>query len=403
MRIDELRFAVVEDHQFQRWLATNLLRELGAVSVLPAEDGNAALRLLTASDTPIDIVVCDLQMPGMDGMELIRHMGQLRHPASLIVVSSMDDAILSSVETMAQEYGVSLLGVVQKPLSARKLRGLVERHRGGRAADAPAALQFPEERIAAALRLGELEVFYQPKVSMTTRELEGAEALVRWRHPQLGLVKPASFMAGVESCALIDEVTERVAREAALACRGWQEAGLSAGVSVNLSPACLFDTTLADRLTAIAAESGLPPRHMTFEVTETSAARDLARKLENLSRLRMKGFGLSIDDFGTGYSSMERLSRIPFTELKIDQAIVKTAATHPASRAVVEASLALARKLGIPAVAEGVESHVEWELLLAMGCPVAQGYHVAGAMPEAEFRAWAANAAARSARSDRSG
>jgi CheY-like chemotaxis protein len=121
MRIANLRFVVVEDQGFQRWLAANLLRELGADFVLAAEDGNAALALLQSPQAPIDIVVCDLNMPGMDGMELIRHMAQMRHPAALIVVSALDKSILGMVEVMSREYGVRLLGAIEKPLTARKL------------------------------------------------------------------------------------------------------------------------------------------------------------------------------------------------------------------------------------------------------------------------------------------
>ncbi|HUQ29647.1 MAG TPA: EAL domain-containing response regulator [Usitatibacter sp.] len=391
MQVNDLRFVVVEDQGFQRWLAGNLLRELGAEFVLAAEDGNAALELLTAPDPPIDIVVCDLNMPGMDGMELIRHMGQMRHPASLIVVSGLEKSILGMVELMSREYGVNLLGAIEKPLTARKLKVLVERHRADMGATKdPRHAALSASDIGAALRDGQLETFYQPKVEMRTGNLKGAEALARWCHPELGLLQPGVFMAAVEADALIDPFTDFITREAARACRQWRNCGLEVDVSVNLSLASLFDVALADRLTGIVRAEGLDPRHVILEVTESSATRDVARKLENLSRLRMNGFGLSIDDFGTGYSSMERLSRVPFTELKIDQAFVKTAAARSSSRAIVEASLQLARRLGIPAVAEGVETHADWELMLGMGCEIAQGYYVGRPMARADMLEWAA-------------
>jgi EAL domain-containing protein (putative c-di-GMP-specific phosphodiesterase class I) len=390
MRIADLRFVVVEDQGFQRWLAGNLLRELGAEFILPAEDGNAALELLVAPDPPIDVVVCDLNMPGMDGMELIRHMGQMRHPASLIVVSAVDKSILGMVELMSREYGVRLLGAVEKPLTSKKLKPLVERHW----ADIGAVVEHRHAAMTAsdmgtALRAGQFEAFYQPKVQMRTGDMKGAEALARWRHPELGLLQPGVFMPTIEADALIDPFTDFILAEAARACRQWRDSGLEMNVSVNLSVASLFDVALADRLTGIVRNAGLDPRYMILEVTESSATRDMARKLENLSRLRMHGFGLSIDDFGTGYSSMDRLSQVPFTELKIDQAFVKTASARPSSRAIVEASLQLARRLGIPAVAEGVETHAEWELMLGMGCETAQGYHVARPMAATDFVEWA--------------
>ena len=390
MRIEDLRFVVVEDQGFQRWLAANLLREIGAEFVLPAEDGNAALELLTAPDAHVDIVVCDLNMPGMDGMELIRHMGQMRHGASLIVVSGLDKSILGMVETMSREYGVRFLGALEKPLTAKKLKPLIERHGKESAAGAAPPQSISAADLREALHAGQFETFYQPKMHMRSGEIKGVEALARWRHPDLGLLQPGVFMGVMEADALIDEFTDFITRDSARACRGWRDAGLEMSVSVNLCLASLYDVALADRLTGIVREEGLDPRHMILEVTETTATRDIARKLENLSRLRMNGFGLSIDDFGTGYSSMERLSRVPFTELKVDQAFVKTAAARASSRAIVEASVQIARRLGIPAVAEGVETRADWELMLSLGCDIAQGYYVARAMSADDFVEWAA-------------
>jgi len=144
---------------------------------------------------------------------------------------------------------------------------------------------------------------------------------------------------------------------------------------------------LADRLDEHVAACGLGPADIVLEVTETAATSHLGRVLENLSRLRMKGFGLSIDDFGTGYASMQQLSRIPFTELKVDQTFVRSAVAGGSSRAVLESSLEIARKMGIDAVAEGVDSEEQLELLRRLGCPIAQGNHLMEPVPAAEFLA----------------
>jgi EAL domain-containing protein (putative c-di-GMP-specific phosphodiesterase class I) len=188
---------------------------------------------------------------------------------------------------------------------------------------------------------------------------------------------------------MMDELTWLILHSAAESCRSWRAAGLDVNVSVNLSAVTLNDVSFADRAFRLVSEAGLEARHLIFEITESAAARELGKALESLSRLRMKGFGLSIDDYGTGYSSMQRLSRVPFTELKIDQSFVKDAPTLASSRAMVESSLQLARKLGIAAVAEGVETAREWELLQSLGCPVAQGYYIAKPMDAAEFFEWA--------------
>lgn len=391
MEIAQLRFLVVEDQGFQRWLTGNLLLELGAKSVLSADDGVAALEILRGADPPVDVVVSDLDMPGMDGMELIRNMAGLKYPAALIVVSSMESRLVTTVGTMAQTYGVNLLAALQKPLNSKKLFAALASHRIARPQAQPGTDGgvVTAEEIKQGLHQREFTVFFQPKVEVVTRELRGAEALVRWRHPRRGLLYPRAFIETAEENGLIDVLTEAIVKDAAEHCREWRRANIDVNVSVNLSALSLSDVSLADRMTAIVQNAGLEAHHFIFEITESAAARDLGKKLENLSRLRMKGFGLSIDDYGTGYSSLQRLSRVPFTELKIDQSFVKGASAHASGRAMVESSLELAQKLEITAVAEGVENQDDWELLLALGCPLAQGYFIAPPMQAGEFQEWA--------------
>jgi EAL domain-containing protein (putative c-di-GMP-specific phosphodiesterase class I)/CheY-like chemotaxis protein len=386
--IAALRFLVVEDHGFQRWMAGNVLQSLGATAVFSAADGQAALDILATIEPPIDVIISDLDMPGMDGMEFIRHVGERGSAVSLIVMSSLDPSLVASVENMARAYGVHLLGAVEKPANAKKLQAAISRHSLARREQRPAVVVSAEE-IAAAIRANEFEAFYQPKVELKTRRLRGAEAVARWRHRDKGVLKPMSFMESLEASGMVDDLTHMIMEQAARNCRQWREAGLDVSVSVNLSLVSLADVRLAERMVQACEKAGVEPRHVVFEVTETAAASDVGKTLENLSRLRMKGFGLSIDDYGTGYSSMSRLSRIAFTELKIDQSFVKNAAQSASSRAVLESSLEMALKLGIDAVAEGVETQVEWDLLRSLDCPMAQGYYIARPMDGPQFIAWA--------------
>ena len=389
MDINDLRFLVVEDHGFQRWMAANLLESLGAKYVFSASDGREALLILEGREPPIDIIVTDLDMPGMDGMEFIRHVAEGKYPAALIVASAMEPALVASVEAMARAYGAQLLGAIPKPLTAKKLKEAITGHVVASDVNGPVEPRsFSVEQLAAGLERGEFEPFFQAKIVSNTQATSGAEAVARWRSPERGIIRPQDFIEAMEESSLIDALTRMVVKEAARNCRRWRDAGLDITVSVNLSLRSLHDVSLADRLVKIVSEQGLEPKHLIFEVTESVATSDLARALENLSRLRMRGFGLSIDDYGTGYSSMERLTRVPFTELKIDQTFVKNAATQPSSRAVVESSLEMALKLGIEAVAEGVETRSEWELVRALGCPLAQGYFFARPMDATEFMTW---------------
>jgi EAL domain-containing protein (putative c-di-GMP-specific phosphodiesterase class I) len=256
----------------------------------------------------------------------------------------------------------------------------------------PAApvVSFTPEEIADGVRRGQFEAVFQPKVEVATRAVRGAEANARWRHPEKGLVAPSAFIRPLESSGLIDELTAAIVTLAARNCSIWRNAGIDVPVSVNLSLASLEEMSLADRMVNLVVGQGLEVRHMIFEVTESAAATDVGKVLENLTRLRMKGFGLSIDDYGTGYSSMERLSRGPFTELKIDQGFVRDAVSQPSRRAMLESSLEVARKLRIPAVAEGVENQAQWDLLRSLDCAMAQGYFIARPMEAGEFLQWAA-------------
>jgi EAL domain-containing protein (putative c-di-GMP-specific phosphodiesterase class I)/CheY-like chemotaxis protein len=391
MDIRELRFLVVEDQGFQRWIVGNLLEGLGAQYVFSASDGREALELLASREPAIDIIVTDLDMPGMDGMEFIRHVSEAGYAASLILASSMERSLISSVEAMARAYGLNLLGAISKPVNAAKLEEAIRHHpdAGSTAAAKPPAPEFSVAEIAAGLANGEFLPFFQPKVDVKTQVTRGAEAVARWRHPTLGIIRPESFIGIVEQNGLMEDLTRMMLKEAAGNCARWRRAGLDATVSVNLSLTSLHDITLTDRVMALVDAEGLEPKHVIFEVTESAAVSDLGRTLENLSRLRMKGFGLSIDDYGTGYSSMERLARIPFTELKIDQSFVKNASTDKASRAMLESGLEMAQKLGIVAVAEGVESRADWDLVRSLRCPIVQGYFIARPMDAGEFLSWA--------------
>ena len=396
MSFASLRFLVAEDHDFQRRVIVGMLERLGAQTIHEAADGRAALDVIQDPQRPVDIVISDLEMPGMDGMEFIRHLGQAGAGVSLILASALERKLLASVATMAEAYGMRLLGVAEKPLSPERLRTLIESHAAAAPRQTRAAQPAPSFTLAqidAGLRNDEFEPFFQPKLEVATRRVKGAEALARWRHPQLGIVAPFAFIPLLEQNSRIDELTWLMLRRSAAQCLRWHAAGLELNVSVNLSLASLADVHLADRVTEIVRAEGLAPRHMVLEVTESAAGTDLAKALENLARLRVKGFGLSIDDYGTGYSSMQQLSRIAFTELKIDRAFVANAAHDPTARVILASSLDMARQLGIVAVAEGVETEADWALLRELGCELAQGYLIARPMDGMAFEEWVRNAA----------
>ena len=391
MKIADLHFLVAEDHDFQRQMLARMLIRLGAQHIIEAADGRAAFEMMQVLTQPVDIIICDLDMPGMGGMEFIRLVGEAGIPVSVILASSHERALIASVGTMTKAYGINLLGAIEKPVTPQKLETLIRLHRPlVTAAPQAARVVFSEAEISAALAAGQFEAFFQPKVDLATASVTGAEALAYWRHPRHGLVSPYAFVPALEASGRIDELTWIMLRQAAAACRGWCADGLDITVSVNLSLGSLASVGLADRITELVRAQRLEPRQMVLEVTETIAMTHLARALENLARLRIKGFGLSIDDYGTGYSSMQHLLHIPFTELKIDQSFVASAVEKDSCRVFLESSLDIARKLGLKAVAEGVETRAVWDLLVRLNCDVAQGYFIARPMAAAQIPDWAA-------------
>ncbi len=386
-----LCFLVVEDHEFQRGMMVEMLEDLGAQSVHEAVDGFSAMEVLRELDQPFDIIVTDIDMPGMDGMAFIRRLGESKVRASLLITSGLDSSLLRTMETMIGAYGMRLLGTIEKPPTPERFAELIAMHwqvKSNPEQSKQGASSFSLDQVMEGLQAEQFEPYYQPKIELKTRRVTGVEALARWRHPSGGIVLPYAFISLLEDADQISELTWIMLAKSARDCRSWRDAGLDLNVSVNLSVKLLDDPAIADAITWQVTQQGLEPRHMILEITESAAMSSVGHALENLIRLRMKGFGLSLDDYGTGYSSMQQLTRIPFTELKIDQSFVMHAAHQESSRMILESSLEMARKLRITSVAEGAETVEDWNLLRECRCDLAQGFFIARPMKSADFPGW---------------
>ena len=238
---------------------------------------------------------------------------------------------------------------------------------------------------------GKLRLYLQPKLALQDRHVVGAEALVRWQHPQRGLVPPLQFIPFAEQTGFIRHLTMWVFEEAA---RHWQtlaDEGLQLRLSVNLSTRDLLDLDLPQKFAALLARHGVPAAALCLEITESAIMDDPQRALATLDALSAMGFKLSIDDFGTGYSSLAYLKRLPVDELKIDQSFVRDMHADRDDETIVRSTIDLAHNLGIAVVAEGVETAEAWHLLRELKCDQAQGYHMGRPMPVSEFSAWVAS------------
>ncbi|MEQ1528441.1 MAG: GGDEF domain-containing phosphodiesterase, partial [Methylococcales bacterium] len=239
-----------------------------------------------------------------------------------------------------------------------------------------------------AIERDELDLFYQAKVALQTGKLYGAEALVRWHHPEHGIISPDDFIPMAERTRMIKQLTYWVLKRAFSDCATWHQQGLEIKVSVNLSAKDLHDPELPDHIAHIAAEVGIKPEWIILEITEGSIMTEPENALSIINILHNMGYQFSIDDFGTGYSSLAYLKKMPLTELKIDKSFVMDMITSDNDVVIVKAIINLAHNLGLHVTAEGVENQTIMEWLKDYGCDVAQGYHFNKPLSANDFHQW---------------
>ena len=388
---DELgRTLLVDDDPFMLKILKRQLAGFGRTEVQTCEHALEALALVKADAAAFSLLFCDLNMPDMDGVELVRELASAGYAGSLVLVSGEDLRILATVRKLATAHGVHVLGVLHKPVSVdqlgKVLGGAPRREHLPRAA----RKKFSADEIRAGIDGGQLENYYQPKVDLATGKVVGMESLVRWANPSHGLVYPDQFVATAEEAGLIGEMTYSILHQALRQIHIWRDAGLDLRVAVNVSVEDLVSLDFPDVVGRALRDTGVPHTSLVLEVTENRLMTHPLAALEILTRLRLKRIGLSIDDFGTGHSSLAQLRDIPFDELKVDQGFVHGAHSDGSRRAILEASLGMARQLGITSVAEGVEDQADWDFMRKTGCDLAQGYFIARPMVAAAVPEWIA-------------
>jgi EAL domain-containing protein (putative c-di-GMP-specific phosphodiesterase class I)/DNA-binding NarL/FixJ family response regulator len=377
MALSAMRVLVVEDHGFQRRVALRLLADFGIADPLEAADGVSALAVLEQQTQPPDVVLVDLDMPGMDGIEFIGHVAQRRLARAVALVSALDPALLNTVQTMARAYGLFVLGSVEKPLTGDKLRDVLAKYEERQAEVGEVEeIEVSADDMRAALAAGEVVPWFQPQVEFGNGKAIGIEALARWRRADGRMVLPRHFIPVIEREGLADALTETMLVQSCRWKRRWDESGMRLRLSVNVSAATLHDPAAADHYQRLVQELGVDPAEVVLEITESMVMADAARGLGVLARLRLKGFGLSIDDFGTGYSSLAYLQRFPIDTLKIDKSFMAAVTADEHNAAIVRTVIALAKSLRLESIAEGVESADQVAYLRAEGCDRLQGYYL---------------------------
>jgi predicted signal transduction protein with EAL and GGDEF domain len=239
-----------------------------------------------------------------------------------------------------------------------------------------------------AIKQEQFILYYQPKINFDTGQVCGAEALIRWRHPELGMIPPDEFISIAEKSGLIRQVSEWVINQALQDCSRWRSKGHDVGVSVNISAINLNDKDLSKNIQASLVKWSVHPGYLILELTESSIMSNPTYALTVLKNLNAMGIGLSIDDFGTGHSSLAYIKKLPVTEIKIDKSFVNQMSENNSEEAIIRSIVILARYLNISLVVEGVEDKASYDRLNKIGCEIAQGYFIAKPMPVDDFFNW---------------
>ena len=379
---------VVDDEEFMLDFLCMAVEKSGVGNVIPATSGAEALDQVDDSQQAIDIIVCDLQMPGMDGIEVMRQLADDGYSGGIILVSGEDKRVLRTAQSMAEVRGLNVIGTLCKPMPVHEIISLMNKYAVVEQYAYESISDVTTNELDAAIRSGEISVHYQPQVDIKTGNVISVETLARWFHPERGMITPDVFIAMAERHDLIDALADSIIKQATRQGAIWHDQGFGFRVAINISMYNLCHLDFPDRITDIVNRSGMDINKLVIEITESRLVQDLGTYLDILSRLRLKGPLLSIDDFGTGYVSMDHLKQMPFGELKIDRAFVNGAYKDESARAILASSIFLAKQLDMTVVAKGVEVKEDWDLLATLGCDMVQGYYVAQPMDVEAFDAW---------------
>ncbi len=329
------------------------------------------------------LVLLDLQLPGMDGVEALRHLARLGVDSGVILASGMDQRVLSSARQLGESLGLKMLGTLQKPALLEDIETMLTRHFGHTANLRASDLRNAIEEI-------ELVVHYQPRLERIDSEwrVGGAEALVRWQHPRLGLLYPREFLHLAEDHAITTAIADFVLTDAIRQVGHWRSRGMDLSVAVNLAPRLVNDLEFPDRLGRILGEFNVDASQLVLDVVEDAAQHDAELAMDIYTRLRVKGVGLALDDFGVGASSLTHLYKMPFSELKIDHALIGALPQNRGTATVVRAIVQLAHNLSLAVCAEGVESALAFDFLDQCGCDCVQGDFISKPLPASELEAF---------------
>jgi diguanylate cyclase (GGDEF)-like protein len=353
----------------------SVLRESDTIARLGGDE--FAVLLPSITDKPSAVQVAEKMRRALE-LPFALHGLRLNMEASIGMAFYPDHG--ESAERLLQRADVAMY-------AAKQMRSGYAIYSADQDQNTPSRLALIGE-LRRALDEEEIQLYYQPKAHLESGEVQGVEALVRWHHPDRGLVPPGEFVPITEQTGLILPFTLYVLEGAIKQTRSWLEAGLELTTAVNLSTRNLLELELPEQIAALLAKWDVPARQLELEITESTIMSDPMRALTVLDRLSEMGVGIAIDDFGTGYSSLAYLKRLPVSEIKIDRSFVSNMIEDENDAVIVRSTIDLGRNLGLQVVAEGVETEAEWDALTELGCDYAQGHYVSPAVSAGELMQW---------------
>ncbi|WP_291612548.1 EAL domain-containing protein [Colwellia sp.] len=386
--MNKLNVLVVDDSNVQRNHVMNMCLDQGVSNVVGAINGVDAIDKL--SEEKFDVVFIDLEMPIMDGVELSRKIAKNKLAQSVIILSSKDPSLISSIGTMAESDGLIVLGTFKKPMQINDLVNSLNRLKTHTNSNETHKIynRLVIDDLINGIKEQRITLFYQPKLTCKGLLLKGVEALARWNHPKLGFVSPVEFITAAEEFGIISELTHYLFDIALKQKVQWRDHGINFHLAFNLSPLSLADNDLAEKISSQVALHNIEPKEIVLEVTENAICGEISTAIETLAKLRLKGFKLAIDDYGTGFANAQQLSRVPATELKLDRILVDNVATRPQQLAILKSTVNLAKDLGLTTVAEGVENFDDFKILFQLKVDLIQGYYFAKPMDPKKLIHW---------------
>lgn len=378
MKNNDANLLVIDETEIHRNVLIGQLCELGYTNIYAAIDGCEGLKILDTVN--IDGIVCDLNMPNMDGVQFLSELHKIAYSGYVIIFSAIEDGVTQLVSSMCKLLNFKYYEVIPKPITSSSLANIVKTIQLNK--NTP--LQFKKtpkitiDDVVYALKHNQIKNYYQPQYCFKTGKLIGLESLVRWSHPEYGLLTPIHFLPLIEEgnlyTMLFDVVFTHVLED-------FSKYQFDGTISINAT----FDDVNQDNFSHLILSKcekfNVSPKKLIIELTETQVFTESIIVLTNLARLKLKGVGLSIDDFGTGHSSLLKLYNFPFTEIKVDRSFIKDCIAKKPKQAIVQLSYDLASKMDMKIVAEGVEDEATWEYLKMVGYDTCQGFYSGKPMP----------------------